>query len=159
MAWALYKSADLPLMRTAISKFVQEGSQNQTVRLYATSIVPNFTQDQVKAVYDNVQLHVKYQPDPAGTELFTAPWKMIELIQINNAAGDCDDIAILTASLLRTLGYQSRVALLGRFTPAYDHAVAQVYDEKIGDWLFVDPSNYTDPLGWVPPYVSIEYIS
>lgn len=143
--------ANLNVMKGELSRMLSEASQRPDVRGYALAIVPAYGEDQISAVYHNVQDNVKYQPDPKGAELFIAPHRMIEMINAGSAAGDCDDLALFCASLYRSLGYESRIVLLDMRGEGFDHAVAEVKSDKLGEWLLVDVTT-SNPLGWVPRY-------
>lgn len=58
---------------------------------------------------------VKYQDDPPGQEMLRMPEALIDAIDTNGqAAGDCDDVAMLGASLLAVAGYRPVFIVVGR---------------------------------------------
>jgi len=143
----LIKGADLNRIKQELVRLMHEGSENMKVRELAISITPSYEDDQISAVYDYVKGNIEYQPDPKDAELFVAPWKMVEMIESGNARGDCDDMALFAATLYRSLGYNAKIILMGTKSEEIDHAVCEVYSEKLGKWITVDPSNKY-PLGW-----------
>lgn len=143
--------ANLGDAKRELSRMLQEASQQLEVREYALAITPGYDEDQISAVFKNVRSNIQYQPDPKGSELFIAPRRMIEMIESDTAAGDCDDISLFCASLYRSLGYESRIVLLNVEGERFDHAVCEVKSDKLKEWVMIDATR-TDPPGWVPRY-------
>ena len=103
-------------------------------------------QDLIAAVYDMVKLTFPYLPDPYGVELFVHPNRVAEDFFAGRVRGlDCDDMALLNASLLGSIGYEVEIQLLGN--PDLSHAVCVVYSPILQDWLIVDTASNV-PLGW-----------
>lgn len=144
----IIKNADLHDIRRELSRLMREGSQRMDVREFALSIAPDYNNDQISAIYEYAKRNIQYIRDPDSTELFIASWKMIELIEQGKAAGDCDDMALFCASLLRSIGYETRIVLLDTTGQGIDHAICEVYSEKIGLWISVDVAS-EHPLGWI----------
>ncbi len=71
---------------------------------------------QVCALFDYVSESIKYVPDPDDTEIWQTPNETLRL-----GTGDCEDYAILMASLIGASGGNSRIYLTD------DHAFAAVY--------------------------------
>lgn len=123
------------------------GKASMHIRLLAERAVAGH-EDQIRAVYNFVKDNFPYQADPEGMELFISPARMAEDFMAGTARrGDCDDLSLLTASMLGSLGYKARIALVAQGMD-YDHVTAEVWSEELQDWLVVDvTSEY--PLGWV----------
>jgi hypothetical protein len=78
-------------------------------------------------------------------------------------AGDCDDQAILTCTLLETIGAKTRLEAIGVRGGGYEHVVAAVQagtSRKTGKpiWVPLETIFRTDPRtgasiepGWIPP--------
>jgi hypothetical protein len=64
---------------------------------------------QVCDVYDRVQQRWRYVSDPAQQEVYTPAWQAAR-----QPIGDCDDHAILTASLLMSIGLDAAVSFVYR---------------------------------------------
>jgi transglutaminase-like putative cysteine protease len=171
MSLKLYKDgADPKNVREVISRYINEGAVHPSVIAMSRGIVDCTADDPIFAIYNYAKNNITYVPDPGefkdrvqrpeDTELFTAPWKMVELIfdSQSTAAGDCDCIAIFVAACLKALGYQARVVLLAVKGTEFDHAAAQVYMEDAGKWIFVDPTNVSNPMGWEISYNNIMVI-
>lgn len=56
------------------------------------------------ALFDYVKGHVQYVPDPVGVEYVAPPAETVEC-----GGGDCDDQAVLVASLCEAVGFPARL--------------------------------------------------
>lgn len=66
------------------------------------------------AIREFLKEYVSFVPDPVGRELLRAPGYLLERIRDEGyASGDCDDVAILGASLGMAVGLPARFVLLG----------------------------------------------
>ena len=87
---------------------------------------------------------VRYVRDVHEVETLQSPDKTIAL-----RVGDCDDQAVLLASLLESVGYPTRFVAAGYAAPGeLDHVYLQVCLD--GEWLDADPTERMF-LGWAPP--------
>jgi transglutaminase-like putative cysteine protease len=86
-----------------------------------------------KAIYDHIVRHDVYTNDPAGVERLQAPDATIL-----TGAGDCDDMAILSASLLESIGVPARIRLIGETPDTFSHIFIQYQSE--GRWKSFDPT-------------------
>ena len=143
-----YNLADV---KRELRRMLEEGSGLPEVRQLALQITAQipYDNDQISAIYDFVKTNIRYQPDPYSVELFIHPRRMVEFYNQGIARGDCDDIALFTTSLLRSLGYEADVVLLNTAGEGLDHAVSQVSSN--GVTLMLDPSANV-PLGWEESY-------
>lgn len=80
--------------------------------------------------------HVVYVRDPHGIERLQSPDVTIRL-----KSGDCDDMSILGASLLESVGIPSRFVIVS-FAPGqpekYSHIYVEFYHK--GQWISFDPT-------------------
>jgi len=138
------KNYNLEDVKRSLKDFLEKGSvDTENVRQLALNIVSN-KEDEIAAVYDWVKENVRYTPEE--NELFISPIRMAKDYFAGNAlGGDCDDFALLTASLLRSLGYNTRILLVDIQGNGLDHAIAQVYSKEV--WINLDASSEF-PLGW-----------
>lgn len=84
------------------------------------------------AIGDFVKRNVTYRRDPEGTEHLIDPLLMIQDIQQGRAEGDCDDMSLLIATLLISIGcqpYFRTVRYEGRFG-SFNHVYVVVYDRN-----------------------------
>lgn len=83
-----------------------------------------------------VRDQIRYVRDTDGVELLHDPVTLLE-----TGAGDCDDKAILLASLLGSIGHQTRFVAVAFEPDIYSHVWVQDY--LGGAWVDLEP---TEPL-------------
>lgn len=66
----------------------------------------NYYVDEALAIGDYVKQKVRYVRDPDGIEFLQDPVDMVKNIRDGTAQGDCDDMSLLTATLLLSIGHQ-----------------------------------------------------
>ena len=127
---ALGTRATLRLM----SKLVRLYKKNMEIRSLALSLVAdvpghkNWTA-QIKAIHSFVQISIQYVRDVRGVETIATPIKTLEFRQ-----GDCDDQAVLLASLLESIGHPTRFVAMKQTTfGPYVHVFTET---KIGSKWF-----------------------
>lgn len=102
---------------------------------------------EVWAVYNEVRKRIRYTKDPFQVELVYHPSELYKengpfSFEDGNGkwAEDCDTIALLTVTLLLSLGHQARITLVGFPTvPGFSHVFTETHINGIG-WVVVDPS-------------------
>lgn len=89
--------------------------------------------DEALAIGDYVKNKVRYVRDPENIEYLTDPLKMVKMIQADRAQGDCDDMALLTATLLLAVGHQPffRAVRYDQSLGNYNHIYTVVYDRNM----------------------------
>lgn len=128
--------------------FLYKGITSEEVRSLAEQITQD-KQDDIEAVYDWVKGNMRYVPDPSYAELFISPVRMAKnYFEGKPMSGDCDDHALFDAALLGSIGYNARI-IIGdtNYDSEIDHAWAEVYSDKLNQWISVDTTN-KNPLGW-----------
>jgi len=94
-----------------LQKLVVMGSKDQTIRRKAREItkgvLPHDDWGEVTTIIKWIQDNVKYHYDGFNIEQFQLPTKTL-----SEMAGDCDCLAVLAASLLRSIGHQAGVVLV-----------------------------------------------
>lgn len=69
---------------------------------------------QVRAIRQWIDDHVSFLRDPAGLELFHTPrWMLLQIARKAYIQVDCDDAAILAASLGKAIGLGARFVVVG----------------------------------------------
>jgi transglutaminase-like putative cysteine protease len=105
---------------------------------------------EIRVLHEFVRDSIRYVKDPVGVETVATPDQTLAIGQ-----GDCDDKAVLVASLLEALGHDCRFVAVG-FTPGeFTHVLVQT---RAGPgWVNVET---TEPvaLGWGPPGVRASYV-
>jgi transglutaminase-like putative cysteine protease len=83
----------------------------------------------------------------------TPDFMLNDLETLGYLEGDCDDIATLSASMLKTAGYPARLTAIKSTGPEeYDHVFAEA--QVMGGWV---PMDITEPRGTV--YQVYGYVS
>lgn len=85
-----------------------------------------------------LEAHWRFRFDPEGVEWIRTPQNaMQEIRDRGSAAGDCDDVAVLGASLALVMGMPARFVLLG-FEPGapFSHVYTEVWDGE--SWRDLD---------------------
>lgn len=76
--------------------------------------------DEALAVGDYVKKYVRYVRDPDGIEYLQDPIDLIDQIVKGEAQGDCDDMSLLIATLLLSIGHTPCFRAV-RYGTDYDH--------------------------------------
>ena len=122
-------------------QFVVRYKKSMTIRQLAFRIIDgvrghkNFT-GQVRRLHNWVQNNIQYVKDVADVETLATPIKTLEF-----GKGDCDDQAVLLATLLESIGHKTRFVAI-RMSPfgPYVHVFTET---KIGrHWV---PLETTEP--------------
>lgn len=135
---------------------LDKASHSQEVRTLAIQITQN-SQDKISAMYTFLKSSVSYIHDPIGAtgneiELFVSPIVMVDNYSRGiKPSGDCDDMALLSTALFRSIGMRANIVLVDCVGQGIDHAFCEVYSDALGRFLDFDVT--TDyPVGWSHPY-------
>ena len=100
---------------------------------------------EARAVFRFVQGRVRYVRDVRDVETLATP-----LATLQTRSGDCDDHATLLATLLESIGFETRFVLASyQSDQAFEHVYLAVLISQ-GDypvWMFCD-STESGPFGW-----------
>lgn len=124
----------------------------QQVREAALSIIAGNTgfADQARRLQQWVQSNIAYVHDPVTVELVQTPQ-----YTLTQRAGDCDDQAVLLASMLDATGHPARFIAVGLAGQPLSHVMVQT---KIGTQWVGAETIIPRPLGWMPSPVTSHYI-
>ena len=148
MSVRLLKNVSLETAKIELSRIMHEGYTSIAVRRLTEESIYN-RKDTIGAVFDFVRNTFPYAEDPISAELFIHPNRVAEdYFSGRIRAGDCDDHALLTASMLGSIGYKTRILLVGKGFDV-DHALAEVLTST--GWVSVDTTS-SQPLGWFHKY-------
>lgn len=88
--------------------------------------------DEALAIGDYVKRKVRYVRDPDAIEYLTDPLDLVKAIQNGTAQGDCDDMSLLTASLLLSVGIQPKFRAVRYKEPYgnYNHIYVVAYERN-----------------------------
>jgi len=148
---AIYRTVD------KMKSIITQSSKNPYVREWAKKIVArvevNNKKAEAKAIYGFVRDCVRYTKDPLGFEYLQTPPVLLEDIRLYQAGkgdrpvGDCDDMTILSLSLLKSIGFEVAIKVVG-FSPSknFSHVYGLV---KIGyEWVPFDCVRPEKEMGW-----------
>jgi transglutaminase-like putative cysteine protease len=136
--------ATLKIMR----KLVRAGRKNLAVRNMALALTNDLLQkdylSEIRRVHNFVRDEIRYVRDVNEVETLHTAEKVLEQL-----SGDCDDKAILAASLLESIGHPTRFIAAGRGMTRgeFEHVYIETrYGDK---WLSLECTEPV-PLGWKP---------
>ncbi len=89
----------------------------------------------IQQITDFVKKNVKYVNDPPRAEVFQSPLRTLEW-----GIGDCDDFAVLTASLLLSAGLEARPKIK-RVNDRWGHVVVEVFHPERKEWIEIDTTD------------------
>jgi len=154
-----------------MTKMAREGSRHPLVRRLATNIlhhanIPSHSyREEARAIGNFVQKNVRYVKDIAGCETIHSPDMMIrQMADVGYFAADCDDMSLLIASMLLSIGMVPRFRAV-RFkntSGSYNHIYVVVYESNITDTmnpgpvqrLVLDAIVKDRPIGFEIPHAS-----
>ncbi len=131
-----YKTVDI------MKRLARERSSQPLVRELALQIVQQSnvpSQDYIKealAIGRYVQTKMRYIRDINGIETVHDPLTMIDQLKRGSAQGDCDDMSLLIATLLLSIGHQPyfRIVKYKNDSQAgFQHIYVVVYERNHGD--------------------------
>jgi len=130
---------------------IKEGAKDFDVRqtaidiLFQHAIRPKDYLGEIRALFEWVRNNVRYTRDIHRVELLHTARRMLEL-----RAGDCDDMTILLAAMLKAIGHPVRLALVG-FNLQRKALFTHIYLEAFckGTWIPLD-ATMNKPMGWAP---------
>lgn len=122
----------------AMKKVARLRAGDPLIRKLATNILQSyqiqshFFLDEALAIGDYVKSRVRYVRDPDNIEHLQDPLKMVRDIQSGTAQGDCDDMSLLTATLLLSVGHQPlfRAVRYDQAMGNYNHIYVIEYDKN-----------------------------
>lgn len=137
-----------------MSRAVSRGKKHPVIRELALNIIRNIPGKnypaEVRAIHNWVQTNIRYTRDVKGVETIQFPWVTVDIGQ-----GDCDDHAVLVASLLEAVGASTRFNAIGRQKGRCEHVLTET---RLGKgWVTVET---TEPVnvGWIPPGVQTRLV-
>lgn len=96
---------------------------------------------QARTIRAWLEQNTLFQRDPYGVEAIHTPEAMIrQVLTSGRASVDCDDVAVLAASLGLTLGLRARFVTVGFHSPKspYAHVWAELADPRRPVWIECD---------------------
>lgn len=119
--------------------------ENETTRIFTLNVAAKYPGDyniaQICSVYDELFSNWKYVNDPRGSEYIAKASMTIKA----ELKGDCDDFAILMATMIESIGGKTRI--VAAFGEDGNHAYAEVFmgaRDKMEDYLETINEHYSD---------------
>lgn len=113
------------------------GYLHETIRAKALDLVggvpPRDWRGEIGRLFEFVRDRITYRQDPVDAERVQDPVATLEI-----GSGDCDDLVVLLAALLGSLGYWSRFVAQTRDGLQFDHVYLET--ETPRGWLALDPT-------------------
>lgn len=133
----------LRIMRDLTREWRVHPKLRQLAKAIVQSCPPKSAKCESSKIHAFVSNKIRYVRDVAGVETIQTPD-----LTLRDRCGDCDDQALLVASLLQSIGRPARFIAVGTQRGAYQH----VYTETpIGpDWVAMETTEQGWPLGRRP---------
>lgn len=105
---------------------------------------------EARALQQFVQQKIRYTRDVNEVETIQFPAQTLSM-----GTGDCDDMAVLLATLAESVGFATRFAAIGLKGEGFSHVLAQLMIPGKGwvsaETIPIDSSGGQAALGWYPP--------
>jgi len=139
----------LKLMR----KLVRMGKLDPAMMLKAQEIVRHIPgkawMAEIRAIFNWVRSNITYRLDTNDVEVIA-----LASIVIAKGQGDCDDMCIVLATLLESIGHPCAFRAVGFDRPGdFTHVVCMTRPMDSQRWLSLDATE-PEPMGWFPPGVT-----
>lgn len=125
-----------------MGRLAREGSMDPAVRSVTERIIHrvwdhDFMSEYV-AIFNWVRQNIRYVRDPILVEQVSAP-----RVTLQTRTGDCDDMAVLIAAMIGTVGGRTRF-VAGAFKnrnghPALEHVWVEAHEPRSNNWVVLDP--------------------
>jgi len=150
-----------------LTNYVKQFRKNELIRNEVENILKFVPEKnwiaEIEAIFEYVKSYVRYTRDIYKVETVKTPLRHIIDIKNNGLSfGDCDDIALLLATLLNSAGYKCRFVLLqspNNKANTFNHILVSVLLPKENKWVYLDATEKDKPIGYIPPYIRLkEYL-
>jgi hypothetical protein len=135
-------------MRRLVDIYRRDPTVLQTARqiMISYGVPRDDTEAEIRALYWFLSEHIRYTKDPVDVEMLQDP---LVTLSIRNA--DCDDLAVLAASLAESIGIPARFVLFAKRKGLIPHHIFVELQTKKG-WIAID-TVWNKGAGIVPPGV------
>jgi len=133
-------------------RLAKNSKNSFAVREKAMELVADVPQksyfNEIKALFEFIRDHIRYTMDINEVETVATPEQTLAYAQ-----GDCDDKALLLASLLESIGHPARFVAVGSKPDDYSHVLVETRMMFPGGKIKWIPLETTEPVpvGWYPP--------
>jgi transglutaminase-like putative cysteine protease len=131
-------------------RLVQMGKTNLANRALANRITARVPSKdfagELAAIFEWVRGNIRYALDTNDIETIQSPAVTLAL-----GYGDCDDFAVLLATLCECAGHACAFMALGFYHPGeFNHVLVIASGAGEAPWVSMDPTE-AHPFGWFPP--------
>lgn len=134
-----------------MSNLVNQYKNHPLIRQKGTALVQSVANKdwvgEINAIFNFVRNYIRYTRDIENTETIQTPVATLKLQH-----GDCDDMSMLLAALLATVGINTRFVAVGFAPQCFDHVYVEALEPDTGEWIACDPTEPNN-LGWSAPGV------
>lgn len=135
--------ATLRIMRDLTREWRVHPKLRQLAKKIVQACPPKSAKCEVARIHAFVSNKIRYVGDVAGVETIQTPD-----LTLRDRCGDCDDQALLVASLLQSIGRPARFIAVGASPGQFQHVYAET---PIGpDWVAVETTEQGWPVGRKP---------
>jgi len=131
-------------MRGLVDEALRDPAINRLARDIVRGVPAFDDYAEANALYSWVRQNIRFTKDPVNKETLYPP---AELLQIR--AGDCDDISMLLATLLMSVGYAARLMTVAANGDEFSHVYVE--GQINGQWVPMDPARSDSQFGVAPP--------
>ncbi len=132
-----------------------------TARKIIKNIDPKNWKGQLKAIFRWVKSNVKYVRDIHGIEELTRPDILLKSVLEGKEihSSDCDDIAMLLAAMLRSIGFKVRLEAIALKSNKYNHARVAVQNPDNKRWIVLEGTSKKARVGFrFPSKLPVMYV-
>ncbi len=137
-----------------ILRLIKEGREDPRIYEISREVISQsgtkfgYDIDELEALYQFVQARVRYVRDPYGRDTYQGAVDTLDKF----TTGDCEDLAILLASMVLTVGYPVAIKLVSVEGELWDHIypLAGVPPEEPTKWVAMDATLSYGRLGQEP---------
>ncbi|MCM8804730.1 MAG: transglutaminase-like domain-containing protein [Candidatus Omnitrophica bacterium] len=149
-----------------IVQLTNEQKKDLFIREYAENIVryvpeKNFYKE-IEVIFNFVKNHMRYTRDIYRIETIKTPLHHLKKIKLRTISfGDCDDHSILVATLLSSIGYKTRYAVIktkyNNPMLTFNHIYVEVLEPLSKIWISLDATAKDKQMNWKPEHIVIKY--
>jgi transglutaminase-like putative cysteine protease len=139
----------------AMRELTRAGVLDPEMRLLANSIVRHIPGKtwfaEIRAVFNWVRTNITYRLDATEIEQIS-----LASITVEQGQGDCDDMSIVLATLLMSIGHPCRFVAVGfgeHGDGLFSHVLVETRGAGETPWVSLDTTEPA-PMGWFPPGVT-----
>lgn len=131
-------------MVAIVRKYKSDANVITLARRIMKNVPERDAREMIRSLQAFVRDRIKYVQDPRGLEMIQTPPRTLEI-----GTGDCDDKAILLATLLETVGFRTRFEAVGMNDGPYSHVLMAVHLGR--GWVPLETIIPGVEPGWFPP--------